>query len=97
MADRPAARYVVEYSPAALRQLAKLDIFIRRKVFDDIEKLGGNPRPHGVLKMETQDKLYRVQVGPGKDYRVVYEVRDEVLLVLVVTVGHRKEVYRRVR
>jgi mRNA interferase RelE/StbE len=50
-----------------------------------------------VEKMETKEKLYRVYVGPGKNYRVIYQIRDEVLLVLVVKVGNRKEVYRRVK
>jgi mRNA interferase RelE/StbE len=50
-----------------------------------------------VEKMETKEKLYRVYVGPGKNYRVIYQIRDEVLLVLVVRVGDRKEVYRRVK
>jgi mRNA interferase RelE/StbE len=50
-----------------------------------------------VEKMETKEKLYRVYVGPGKNYRVIYEIRDEILLVLVVKVGDRKEVYRRVK
>jgi len=50
-----------------------------------------------VEKMETKEKLYRVYVGPGKNYRVIYQIRDEVLLVLVVRVGNRKEVYRRVK
>jgi len=62
----------------------------------DILRLEENPRPHGFKKMETKEKLYRVQVGPGKNYRVVYQIRDEVLLVLVVKVGHRKDVYRQV-
>jgi len=44
--------------------------------------------------METKEKLYRVYVGPGKNYRAIYEIRDEVLLVLVVKVGNRKDVYR---
>ncbi len=47
--------------------------------------------------METKEKLYRVYVGPGKNCRVIYQIRDEVLLVLVVRVGGRKEVYRRVK
>ena len=63
----------------------------------DILRLEDNPRPHGVEKMETTEKLYRVYVGPGKNYRVIYQIRDEVLLVLVVKVGDRKEVYRRVK
>ena len=61
-----------------------------------ILRLEENPRPHGVEKMETKEKLYRVYVWPGKNYRVIYQIRDEVLLVLVVRVGDRKEVYRRV-
>ena len=63
----------------------------------DILRLEENPRPHGVEKMETKEKLYRVYVGPGKNYRVIYQIRDEVLIVLVVRVGNRKEVYRRVK
>jgi mRNA interferase RelE/StbE len=50
-----------------------------------------------VEKMQTKEKLYRVYVGPGKNYRVIYQIRDEVLIVLVVKVGDRKEVYRRVK
>jgi mRNA interferase RelE/StbE len=50
-----------------------------------------------VEKMETKEKLYRVHVGPGQDYRAIYQIRDEVLIVLVVKVGDRKEVYRRMK
>lgn len=63
----------------------------------DILSLEENPRPHGVEKLETKEKLWRIHVGPGKNYRVIYQIRDEVLLVLVVKVGDRKEVYRRVK
>ena len=89
--------YYIEYRPAALRELEKLDPSVGRKVFSDIEKLTENPRPHGVQKMETKQKLYRIYVGPGKSYRAIYQIRDEVLLVLVVKVGDRKQVYRGVR
>ena len=47
--------------------------------------------------METREKLYRIHVGPGKNYRAIYQVRDQVLLVLVVKVGNRKDVYRGVK
>jgi len=50
-----------------------------------------------VDKLETKEKLYRLYVGPGKNYRAVYQIRDEALVVLVVKVGDRKEVYRRVK
>ncbi len=89
--------FTLEFTPSALRELEKLDPSVRRKVFSDIEKLKENPHPHGVEKMETKEKLYRVYLGPGKNYRAIYQIRDEALLVLVVKVGHRKEVYRRVK
>ena len=89
--------YRVEVTPAAERDLRKLDPHVRKRVNRDILRLGENPRPHGAEKMEAKEKLYRVYVGPGKNYRVIYQIRDEVLLVLVVKVGDRKEVYRRVK
>jgi len=70
---------------------------VRGKVNRDILRLEENPRPHGVVKMETKEKLYRFYVGPGKNYCVIYQIRDEALLVLVVKVGDRKEVYRGVK
>jgi len=63
-------------------------------VIADIEKLAENPRPHGVEKLEEGEKLYRTRVGPGKNYRAVYQIQDEKLVVLVVKVGDRKDVYR---
>jgi mRNA interferase RelE/StbE len=89
--------YTLEFTPAAIRELERLDPNVRRKVFSEIEKLKENPRPHGVEKMETKEKLYRIRAGPGKNYRAIYRIRDEALLVLVVKVGNRKEVYRQVK
>lgn len=63
----------------------------------DILRLEENPRPHGAEKMETKEKLYRVYVGPGKNYRAIYHIQDAALLVLVVKVGDRKQVYRRMK
>jgi len=97
MTDPKKLSYTLEFTPAALRELEKLDPPVGRKVFSDIEKLKENPRPYGVQKMETKEKLYRIYVGPGKGYRAIYQIRDEALLVLVVRVGDRKEVYRRVK
>jgi mRNA interferase RelE/StbE len=75
----------------------KLDPHIRKQVTRDILRLEDNPRPHGVEKLESREKLYRVYVGPGKDYRVIYQIRDEILVVLVVGVGDRKDVYRNLK
>ncbi len=56
-----------------------------------IESLAENPRPPGCLKMQGNEELYRIRVG---DYRILYQVRDSVLLVLVVSIGNRSEIYR---
>ncbi len=63
----------------------------------DLLRLEENPRPEGVEKLAAREKLYRVYVGPGRNYRAIYQIQDEVLLVLVVKVGDRKDVYRRVK
>jgi mRNA interferase RelE/StbE len=56
-----------------------------------------DPRPHGAETLESKEKLYRIRVGPGKNYRAIYQIRDDILVVLVVKVGDRKEVYRRLK
>ena len=78
-------------------RLAKLDQFIRRKVLADIEKLAEIPRAQGYVFIESKENLYRVYIGPGKNYRALYQIQDEILLVLVVNVGDRKEIYRRLK
>ena len=89
--------YRIEFRPAAHRDLAKLDPSVGSKVIADIEKLAENPRPHGVEKLEAKERLYRIRVGPGKNYRAVYQIQDDKLVVLVVKVGDRKDVYRELK
>lgn len=84
----------MELSSAAERDVRKLDPHIRKHVVRDILRLEDNPRPHGAERLAAKENLYRVYVGPGKDYRVIYQIRDEILVVLVVRVGDRKDVYR---
>ena len=82
----------IEVAPAALRQLRKLDPTARRRVQAAIELLADQPRPSGAKKLAGGDDEWCVRTG---DYRIVYEVHDDVLLVLVVAVGHRRDIYRR--
>ena len=86
-----AARYRVEFKPSAAKAVEKLPRPAQRRVVAAAEALGDNPRPDGCRKLEGEPDLYRVRVG---DYRLVYAVRDRVLLVLIVRVGHRRDVYR---
>ena len=78
-------------SPQAARQLRKLDPAARRWVQAAVELLADDPRPPGAKKLVGGDGEWRVRTG---DYRIVYEIRDQVLVVLVLAVGHRREVYR---
>ncbi len=83
--------YTVEVAPAADRQIRKLDRETQRRVLTSLEKLGQEPRPQGSVKLQAVEDLYRVRVG---DYRIIYEIFDRHLLVLVLKVGHRSEVYK---
>lgn len=85
-------RYRIELSRGAEKALAALPGEARRRIASKIDALAENPRPPGTKKLTGEDDLYRVRVG---DYRVVYEIRDRVLIVLVLNIGHRREVYRR--
>lgn len=84
--------YRIEVAPAAVRQLRKLDPPARLRVQGAIELLAEHPRPQGAKKLVGGDGEWRVRTG---DYRIVYEVHDDVLLVLVVAVGHRRDIYQR--
>ena len=85
-------RYSIEVTPRARTQLLKLPAHVSRRVEDAISALADNPRPAGATKLAGPHDLYRVRVG---NYRVIYSVQDDVLLVLVVKVAHRRDVYRR--
>ncbi|MFJ4223595.1 type II toxin-antitoxin system RelE/ParE family toxin [Microbacterium sp. NPDC089695] len=82
--------YRVEFTAAAAREIRKLDPQIRRRVLAGISELEREPRPHGVRKLAGFDNAWRVRVG---DYRVLYEVVDDQVLVTVVRVAHRRDVY----
>ena len=81
----------IELSPAAARQIRTLDAPARRRIQAVVELLAQEPRPAGAKKLVGGDGEWRVRTG---DYRVIYEVRDGVLLVLVLAVGHRDDIYR---
>ena len=83
--------YQVILKPSAAKSVRKLDRDTQRRVLRVLEVLAQEPRPAGVLKMAGDDNLWRVRLG---DYRVVYEIHDRQLIVVVVRVVHRKDVYR---
>lgn len=84
--------YEVEWTAPALRELRKLDKPLARRVLKAVTKLGSNPRPPGVRALTGQPPgTMRLRIG---DYRVVYVIQDHLILVTVVRLAHRREVYR---
>lgn len=85
------SRYRIELRPAALRSLRKLDPQERGRIRGVISLLADDPRPPNAKKLKGRD-AFRLRVG---DYRVIYAVEDDVLLVVVITLGHRRDIYNR--
>jgi mRNA interferase RelE/StbE len=87
------SRYSIDMAPRTQDQLEKIPKDIRGMILERIEKLGSDPRPPGVEPLQGSNKgLFRIRQG---DYRIVYSVQDKILLILVVRVVHRKEVYKK--
>ncbi len=85
------ATYQIAFTPAARRQLASLDPPMQRRVARGIEALGTVPRPPGAEVLKGGDGELRIRIG---DWRVIYVLRETELLVLVIKIGHRRDVYR---
>jgi mRNA interferase RelE/StbE len=85
--------YRIEFTPKADKQFRALEKSTQTRLARQINSLADNPRPHGAKKLAGEEGFYRVRAG---DYRVVYQIRDKTLLVLIVRLGHRSEVYRRI-
>ncbi|WP_415856042.1 type II toxin-antitoxin system RelE family toxin [Sinomonas sp. G460-2] len=82
--------YRVEILPAAVRSIRKLPPEAKRRIQAVVELLADDPRPPAARKLTGRPE-WRVRTG---DYRILYRVQDEVLLVVVVDAGHRREIYR---
>ena len=85
------SRYDVTIARRAVKAIARLCRKDQQRVRAAIDLLADEPRPPGCVALSGEDSVYRVRVG---DYRILYEVVDARLIVHVVRVGHRREVYR---
>ncbi|MEO7714333.1 MAG: type II toxin-antitoxin system RelE/ParE family toxin [Gemmatimonadaceae bacterium] len=83
--------YHISIDPAAVRELKKLPAKVRQALASAIDALADDPRPDGARKLSGSRSSYRIRVG---DYRVLYRITDKELLILVVKVAHRRDVYR---
>ena len=85
-----AMKYRIEFTKAASRAFCKLEKAVQIQLQMDINQLASQPRPPGCKKLKGSHEMWRIRSG---NYRVIYEIHDNKLVVLVVDVGHRKDIY----
>ncbi|MCB8777511.1 type II toxin-antitoxin system RelE/ParE family toxin [Planktothrix agardhii 1032] len=83
--------YRIQFSKKAQRQFQALPQLVQEQLQPKIDALSINPRPFGIKALQGRKGLLRLRAG---DYRVIYQLEDDLLIVLIVEVGHRREVYR---
>lgn len=71
--------------------MRKLDRHTAIRIVNAIGELANNPRPHGCIQLRGGSGEYRIRVG---NYRIIYDIQDQELIILVLRVGHRREIYR---
>lgn len=85
------AQYEIQFKTSAAKEFRKLPIEIKIRLQKAINALQIEPRPPGMKKLAGEDDLHRIRVG---DYRVIYKIDDAVLLITVMRIRHRREVYQ---
>ena len=88
-------KYVVDYTKKADKQLQKMDVSVRERIYDWInEHLEGceNPYMYGKPLTASWKGYWSYRIG---DYRIIAEIQDDKILILITEVGHRREIYRR--
>ncbi|WP_017574533.1 type II toxin-antitoxin system RelE family toxin [Nocardiopsis kunsanensis] len=88
MTDQP---YEVSFDDVARKQFLRLDKPVRARIARKVQELAADPRPPGSIPLKGPSEAWRARVG---DYRIVYAIDDGRLVVLVLSVAHRGEVYR---
>jgi mRNA interferase RelE/StbE len=83
--------YTIEWRPSARKEVRRLDPSVRRRVITAIEALADDPRPPGSVTLTGSPGWRRIRIG---SYRVIYDINDRALVVLVLRVGSRGSVYR---
>jgi mRNA interferase RelE/StbE len=83
--------YRVEFVRSAAKTYSRLDAVLQRRVDRELNRLSETPRHPGVIRLQSADDLYRVRIG---DLRLLFNVEDQVLVVLIVKIGQRGSVYR---
>ena len=83
--------YEIIIVSAVRKQLKRINREDKKRILDKIQSLANNPRPHGYKELKGSENLFRVRTG---DYRIIYEIQDKMLLITILKVGNRREIYR---
>lgn len=84
-------KYKVVFERKYTKDLKHIHPRYHKAIMETVISLGENPRPEGYIKLKGSDNLFRIKVGP---YRIIYTIRDDRLIVLVLEVGDRKDIYK---
>jgi mRNA interferase RelE/StbE len=87
------SNYKIIYKEVALKQLQKIEKSQQQRIVLATDLLSQNPRPPRVKKVQGYANLWRIRVG---DFRVTYQIDEDVLTILVVYLGHRRDIYRKI-
>ena len=85
-------KFSVEFRPAVLKSFKRLPLKDLRRIKKKIDELAANLPNSATTKMQGNNPLHKIRPG---DYRIVYEIHDDRLVILVVKAGHRKDIYKR--
>lgn len=85
-------KYRIEFKRSAAKVLKKIPKRDRKRIRDKIDSLSESLPEPNITKMKGDNPFHRIRVG---DYRIIYEIQDEILLILVLKIGHRKDIYRK--
>jgi mRNA interferase RelE/StbE len=87
-------KYKVEFSKSAAKEFKKLNKSLRGKVVEALSFISQNPYSEflNIKKLKGADELFRIRIG---DYRIVYNVQKKVLIIVVIKIGHRKDIYKK--
>jgi len=83
--------YKILWKKSAIKEIAKIPKEIALNIYDSISGLKNNPRKKGSRKLRGSEVLYRIRVN---EYRVIYSIYDDILVIEIIKIAHRKEVYR---
>jgi mRNA interferase RelE/StbE len=85
------ACFEIQWKKSAQRELRKLDASVVPRIIQAVQELENNPKPQGCRKLKGSEYSYRIRIG---NYRVIYEIFETQVIIEIVRVRHRKDVYR---